>query len=196
MTQFARVSSLDAIRGFKAALANFSEQADLALSESVSDVQRTIFWIQSDRRAHWQREIKKRTEKVNQAKAELFKKQLESNDTRTSAVTERKNLAKVQAALDEAEQKLALVKKWSTLLERELMLFKAGLAQVSGAVAGDVPAAIGRMDKMIASLEAYISLAAPTFGTPAAGLAPEPPTAHSTPSPPHPDPSAEEESAS
>jgi chromosome segregation ATPase len=166
MSQFARVTSLDVLRDFKAALAEFAEQANQALSESQSDVQRTIWWIQNDRHSHWQREIKKRTDKLAQAKAELFKKQLESNDTRTSAIVERKHVAKAQAALDEAEEKLRRVKKWHQVLERELMLFKAGCAQVAGAVQGDIPVALGRMDRMSDSLEAYVKLAAPASAMP------------------------------
>ena len=165
MAEFAKVTSLDALREFKASIAEFAELAGLALSEAQSDVQRTIWWLQHDQAAHWQREIKKRTEKLNQAKAELFKKQLESNDTRTSAVVERKNVTRAQNALDEADEKLKRVKKWHQILEREQLLFRAGCGQVSGAVAGDLPVALGRMDKMISSLEAYISIPAPAFGT-------------------------------
>jgi hypothetical protein len=165
MSQFARVASLDAIRDFKAALADFADTANVALSEATADVQRTIWWISHDQLANWQREIKKRTDKLNQAKAELFKKQLESNDSRTSAVVERKHVAKWQAALDEAENKVRMVKKWGQVLEREMLLFKAGCAQVSGAIQGDIPSAIGRMDKMIQSLEAYLALQAPEFAS-------------------------------
>ncbi|MCI0363134.1 MAG: hypothetical protein L0Y44_06025 [Phycisphaerales bacterium] len=166
MGDFAKVTSLDVIRDFKAAVIEFAEDGNQALSEAQSDVQRTIWWIQNDRSAHWQREIKKRTDKLNQAKAELFKKQLESNDTRTSAIVERKNVAKWQAALDEAEQKLRNVKRWHQMLERELMIFKAGCAQVSTALAGDVPVAVGRIERMIMSLEAYVALAAPASSPP------------------------------
>jgi hypothetical protein len=166
MAEQARVISIDAIREFKAALGEFAEQAGNALSEAQSDVQRTIWWISNDRLAHWQREIRKRTDKLNQAKAELFKKQLESQDTRTSAVVERKHVAKAQAALNEAEEKLRRVKKWSFALERELMLFRAGCGQISTAVQGDVPQALGRMDKMINSLEAYLRVTAPQDDAP------------------------------
>lgn len=164
MSQFARITSLDALREFKAAIADFAEQASLSLSEAQSDAQRTIWWIQNDRYAHWQREKKKRTDKLAQAKADLFRAQLASSDTRTSAVVERKNLAKAQHLLDESEEKLRCIKKWQHMLEREFMLFKAGCGQVASAVAGDLPSAITRMDKMISSLEAYVALAAPTSG--------------------------------
>jgi hypothetical protein len=165
MSSFARVISLDVLREFKGALQEFAEQAGLALSEATSDVQRTIWWLQHDQLAHWQRELKKRNEKLAQARSDLHRAQLASNDTRTSAVVERKAVAKWERAVDEAEQKIRNVKKWHQMLEREMMLFKAQLGQVSGAVAGDIPVAVGRMDKMIRSLEAYLSIAAPSEGT-------------------------------
>jgi predicted nucleic acid-binding Zn-ribbon protein len=161
MPEFARVISIDALRDFKAALADFAEEAGLALSEAQSDVQRTIFWLQNDRAAFWQREIKKRNERLAQAKAELHKAQLASNDMRTSAILERKAVAAAQARLDEAEQKLRNVKKWNTHLEREFLLFKAQCQQVSTAVQGDMPVAIARMNRMIESLQQYIAIQAP-----------------------------------
>ena len=45
MPEFARVTSIEALRQFKAALADFAEHAGLALSEAQSDVQRTIAWL-------------------------------------------------------------------------------------------------------------------------------------------------------
>jgi hypothetical protein len=168
MAEFARVTSLDALRHFKAALADFGEQVGLALSEAQSDVQRTVSWLSNDRAMHWQRELKKRQEKLVLAKSELFRKQLESNDTRTSAVVERKNVAKAERLVEEAEEKLKSVKKWRTVLERELMLFRAQCAQVAAVSQSDVPITIGRMEKMLAALEAYISIAAPSSGAPGA----------------------------
>jgi len=162
MSQFARVTDVEVLVNFKAALAGFAETAGLGLSEAQSDVQRTVWWIQQDRLSHWQRELKKRTDKLNQAKAELFKKQLESNDTRTSAVVERKNVVKAEAARDEAEHKIKAVKKWGLALDREFMLFKAACAQVAGAVAGDIPGAIITLNQRIDALRAYLALQAPT----------------------------------
>ena len=64
MSQFARVTNVEVLADFKAALAGFAETAGLGLSEAQSDVQRTIWWIQQDRLSHWQRELKKRTDKL------------------------------------------------------------------------------------------------------------------------------------
>lgn len=161
MAEFARVSSLDALRGFKAALQSFQEDATVALSEAQSDAQRGLWYITTDCRAHWQRELKKRTEKLNQAKADLFRKQVETSDTRTSAVVERKAVQRWEQAVAQAEEKLRRIKHWSTALEREFMLFKAGMQSISNIVAADLPEANARIGRMIESLEKYIQLAAP-----------------------------------
>lgn len=162
MAEFARVTNLDALRDFKAALQSFGEDATVAISEATSEAQRGLWFIANDCKAHWQRELKKRNEKLQQAKAELFKKQMESNDTRTSAVVERKNVAKWEAAIAQAETKLQRIKYWTTAMEREFMLFKAGVQALSNIVAGDLPTATARIERMVASLQEYIHLAAPS----------------------------------
>ena len=169
MADHARVTNLDALRHFKAALQSFQEDATVALSEATTDAQRGLWYIGNDCKAHWQRELKKRNEKLNQAKAELFKKQLESNDTRTSAVVERKNVQRWEAAVAQAEEKLRRIKHWSTALEREFMLFKAGMQSMSNIVAADLPNATARIERMTRSLEEYIRLAAPSGAPTTAG---------------------------
>ena len=161
MADSAKVSSLDAIREFKVAVQSFAEDATVALSEATSDAQRSLWYITHDCKAHWQRELKKRTEKLSQAKAELFKKQMETNDTRTSAVVERKNVARWEAGVNQAEEKLRAIKRWTTELERQFMMFKAGVQGISNIVAGDLPNAAARMQRMILALEKYIQLQAP-----------------------------------
>ncbi len=161
MADSAKVSSLDAIRDFKVAVVGFAEEATVALSEATSDAQRGVWYITNECKSHWQRELKKRTEKLNQAKAELFKKQMETNDTRTSAVVERKHVARCEAAVTQAEEKLRAIKRWTTELERQFMIFKAGVQGISNIVAGDLPNAAARMQRMILALEKYIQLQAP-----------------------------------
>jgi hypothetical protein len=162
MAAGAKVISIEIIRDFRAALASFAEDARMALSEAGADVQRTLWWVQHDQLAHWQREIKKRNDKVQQAKSDLYKAQLASRDERPSCVIERKALAKAQAALDEATDKLAKVKRWALTLEKEMMLFRGQCQQLAHALDGDVPNALARLERMTDALQAYLSLSAPT----------------------------------
>lgn len=166
MSQFASVKSIDALSDFKAALVEFADVSKLALSEAQSDAQRTIWWLTRDQPSHWQREVKKRSEKLSQAKVDLARAQLAAQDVRASAALERKAVAAAQARLEEAERKLAACKRWTQVLEREFMLFKAQCQQVASACAADVPMAVARIERMIDSLQAYISLAPPSDATP------------------------------
>jgi hypothetical protein len=161
MAEAAKVTSLDAIRDFKVALLAFQEDATIALSEATSDAQRGLWYITSECKAHWQRELKRRTDKLNQAKADLYRKQMETSDTRTSAVVERKNVAKWEAAVGQAEEKLRAIKRWAVELERQFMIFKAGVQGIGNIVAGDLPNAAARMERMILALEQYVHLQAP-----------------------------------
>ena len=81
MSDQASVLSIDALKDFRAALIEFGEEAKLSLGEAQSDVQRTIWWIQHDQPANWQRELKKRSNKLNELKTDLSRAQLQGGST-------------------------------------------------------------------------------------------------------------------
>lgn len=157
--QGANVKTISAIRDFKIALIEFIEDAKLALTEAHADVLKTGAWIQHDRMGHWQHARKKRHEKVQMAKSELTRAQLQSRDERPSCVLERKALAKAQAELDEAERKVQSCRKALSLLEREGLLFKAALAGFSTSLELDLPNALAHLERLMDTLEKYFSLA-------------------------------------
>jgi len=161
MSQAANVSAIEAIREFKAGLCEFSEQAGAALHEAQADVQRVLSWLQHDQPSHWQRELRKRSEKMAQAKSELYRAELASREERPSCVVERRNFEKAKALVEEAEQKLARAKFWSRTLEREMTLYKGHAQQLARTVEGEVPVVLAKMDRMVESLEAYVSMSAP-----------------------------------
>lgn len=175
MAQGAKVISVDAIREFRAALASFCTEAMLALGEGQSDVQRTIGWITGDQHAHWQREHKKRMAKVAQAKSDLFRAQIQ----KPSTVTERKALDVAERRVEEAEQKIRMVKKWGTQLERDMLLFKGQCQQMSRVVEAEIPATIAWIDRMIVSIEAYLAV-----GSPGSDPGPPPPLSVDAPEAP------------
>ena len=162
MRQAARVNSIDALKHFKHGLTEFSTLAITALGEAQAEIQRTVWWVQHDQLAHWKNQKRKRTVQLAQAKSELFRAQVASPDQRTPATLERNAVDKAQRAIDEAETKIANVKRWSRQLERETTLYKGYCQQLARAVEGDMPRAIVRLERMIDALERYVKLAAPT----------------------------------
>ncbi len=162
MRQAASVSSINALKDFKRALDTFASIIRTALGEAQSDLQRTTWWVQQDRLTHWQAQKRKRTSQLAQAKSELFRAQVASPDQRVPATLERKAVDQAQQRLDEAQTKLASIKRWSRLLEREVILYKGHCQQLARAVDGEVPGALIRLDKMVGALEKYVRIPAPT----------------------------------
>ncbi len=161
MRQAASVSSINALKDFKRALDTFASIIRTALGEAQSDLQRTTWWVQQDRLTHWQVQKRKRMTQLAQAKSELFRSQVASPDQRVPATLERKAVDQAHQRLDEAQTKLASIKRWSRVLEREVILYKGHCQQIARAVEGDVPAALLRLDKMVGALEKYVRIPAP-----------------------------------
>src|SRR5436190_15826701 len=109
MSDLAQVHSIDALKDFRAALIEFGEDARLALGEAHSDVQRTIWWVQHDQPTHWHSELRKRNNRLNEARTDLSRAQLQQGST----VIEKKKVLACQRAVEEAEEKIRRVKHWA-----------------------------------------------------------------------------------
>ena len=180
MRQTARVTSIDALKDFKRALDQFMTVAATALGEAASHVQRTTWWIENEQTTYWKAEQRKRGARLAEAKNELFRAQLEAQQTQASAVLERRRVDKCQAAFDEAVTKLANIKRWRRILERESILYKGATQQLGRALEGDCPVALAKLDKMVDALERYVHLPAPVMEE-EAPVETEPPREEETP---------------
>jgi capsule polysaccharide export protein KpsE/RkpR len=140
----------------------FRETARIALAESFSEVQRTLSWLQNEQRMTWQREVRKRSEKLAQAKSELYRAKLAAMDERAACTEQKKLLERAERALAEAQQKLEHVRKWSRVLDREIMLFKGKCQPIARAVDGELPKGEARLELLIDRLDSYVRLQAPT----------------------------------
>lgn len=165
MSSGANVGNFDALRAARAAILGFMEDAVLALTEAHADVTKTKAWIQYDRIGHWQHAVKKLHAKVQQAKSELVRAQLQSRDERPSCVLERKALARAEEQLHEAETKLQSCRRAMALLDREGLLFKASLASFSTALEVDLPRSVAHIDGLLETLAKYVSITAPKEST-------------------------------
>lgn len=168
MRQAARVTSIDALKDFKRALGSFGIVVNTALGEAQADLQRTTWWIQQDQLTRWKNEKRARTTRLEQAKSELFRAQVAAPDMRVPSTMQRKAVDKAQRLLDEAETKIANVKRWSRLLEREVVLYRGHCQKLGRVVEGDLPRALIKLDKMVAALEKYVSIRGPATGRPTA----------------------------
>ena len=161
MDNAAKVTSIEALLQFKAALIDFIEAVQLSLGEANSDVNRVQGWLRNDRDIYWKQQIRYRNNRLSDAKSELMRAEISASDTRASAIVERKMVAKWKRLVEEAEQKVLSIKQWSFKLEREMPIFKGRCQSLARIVEGDLPKALAKLDRLSTALEKYVKIAPP-----------------------------------
>lgn len=165
MAESARVTSIDAIKDFRAALCRFSEDTKNALGAVEMEIRRVVSWVVQERPMYWQAEIKRRKEDLSDAKAALFRKRLQAGHGREVHDSEQKeNLRLAQRRVHEAEEKLEIVKKWAPVVQHEVLEYYSRARPTGDMLDSDVAQALALLDRMATALDAYIAAAAPTFG--------------------------------
>jgi len=156
----AKVDSIDSLRSLRTALVKFAEGAIVALGDAESEMQRMLVWLEMEQHTYWQGQIRKRTEIVARASEALRFKKLykDSTGSRPSAVDEEKALALAKRRLEEAEQKLANVRRYIPRLQKEIQTYKGSAQRFATTVQVDVPLAISQLSNMVAALESYVAL--------------------------------------
>lgn len=186
MNGAASVHSIPMLREFRAALATF--ESDGKESQAVNDmsVRRGVDWFQNDLLKQWLSEVRKREEAVTNARGEYERCRMQSFGGRPPDCTDQKvALKKAQLRLEEAQDKVKAVKKWSRVLEEEMQDYQGQSQQLTDLLSGEMPKAMAELDRMLAALEAYIGVAAPMGGS-EVSMANQPPPAAPPAAPPTP----------
>lgn len=167
-----KVDSIDAIKAFKIALIKFAETGMIALAAAEGEVHRTLLWLQLEQPAHWASQLRKRQEDLVRAN-ETFRAKAMFKDAsgRTPDTTqEQKAVQLCKRRIEEAEQKIAAVKKYRMKLEKEFQNYKGGVQRFSAAVQSDIPRATERLERVFEQLDSYVALAAPDTVTTSAAM--------------------------
>src|SRR5262245_42716248 len=169
----ARVTSIDLLRDWQAALATFRTDALDALTTAALDVRRSFDWLEGQRRA-WGRAVRERYDDVTQAKAALTRKQWVLPGQRQPDITEEmKALRLAQRRLAEAEEKVAVTQRWSPTLQRAVEEYEGPIRRLADLLEGDLPKAGSLIERLVADLEAYVALNAGVVQPPPAADAPK-----------------------
>src|SRR4051812_1470639 len=160
MSGYARIDNVDALREFRTRLIKFAEVVQTALADAEGEMARVLVWLETEANTYWTGQIRKRHEAVEKAKDAVRQKKLFKSPTGStqSAVEEEKMLRMAQKKLEEAEEKLKNVRRHTPRLQKEISIYKGGVQRLSTTVSADIPTAIGRLDRMVAAVEAYAAL--------------------------------------
>jgi hypothetical protein len=161
MAKSAHITSTEAVIALKAALVQFAEDANNALTSLSLEGRRSIDWIEQDRTLYWPREMRKASDRLAEARLELQRCELTiSGEDRRACIQEKKNLEKAKRRLEFTEQRIAAVRRWKFEIHKAVEDFEVHLAKLARYLENDVPVAAAELERMAQALEAYTQ----TFG--------------------------------
>ena len=164
--QRAHVTSLEALKSFRNSLIIYVSKARPTLEEASADVVRTKLWLENDQRLHWEREVRRRTRKLEEAQQAVFSAKM--SNLRDVTVSEMRAFQKAREALDEAEAKLRILKRWNKEFASRTEPLARQLEKLHTVLAHDMTKAIAYLTQAADTLDAYAAIApAPHPSSPA-----------------------------
>lgn len=160
----AQVHSLAVLDDFRAALAQFADSAKTALELADLEIRKTIEWVSHEQLAYWKVELRRRDDAIAAAKQELHRARmsLTAFGHVPDCADQKAALAKAKLRYEEAERKIANIKRWSATLKVENDDYLGPARQLLSTLEGEVPKSLALLDRMARSLESYVEVAPPS----------------------------------
>lgn len=163
MVDRAQVSSLEAVEAFRSALLVYISKARPTLEEVSAEVLRTRIWLENDQRTYWENELRRRTRTLEQAQQALFSSRL--SQLRDESSSEMLAVHRAKRALEEAETKLRVLKRWNREFETRVQPVVKQLEKFHTFLALDLPRAAAHLEQMLRTLSAYAETGPATEST-------------------------------
>jgi hypothetical protein len=154
MSQSAHVTSIAALKDFRAALCRFGLDVREALCTTELEIRRILDWLDNQVK-YWRAEVRRREEEVVRAKGELVQRKYSRADGRGYTEQE-KALEEALARLHEAQDKVVKVRQWINELPRAVMEYEGPARQLGGMVDAELTHGLAVLDYKIDALEAYV----------------------------------------
>jgi len=156
MPTHAKVTSVEALESFRNALIIYLSKARPTLEEVSSDFLRHRTWLETEQRLHWQNQVRSRTKKLDEAQTALFSAEI--SNLREATVAERMSVNKAKRSLQEAEDKLRMVKKWNREFDSRAAPLAKQLGKLQTILTTDVPHAIAYLTQTVKTLHDYAEI--------------------------------------
>ena len=153
MSDQARISSIDALEAFRADLIQYIAKARVALEDMEGDIRRTQTWLDTDRTQHWTGQVKQWTKHLHQAEQELYSANLTS--PHASNAFQKMAVLKARRKLEEAGEKLRVLKKWRQTFENRATPLLRQLDPMFHLVGQHLPQGVFSLGESIKALQDY-----------------------------------------
>lgn len=172
MPERAKVTSLEALEDFRAKLIIYRDKASRVLDEVSDDTTRTRLWLETERPAYWQNQIRRLTRDLETAQQELFSAQL--SGLRDASYAQQAAVGKIRRSIRDAEDKAKTVKQWQRQFDTRVEAPARQVEKLRHFLGHDLARAIAYLNEAIKNIAAYAELSpsSPT-SNPAAATIPE-----------------------
>jgi hypothetical protein len=164
MPEQAKVTSIEALESFRTSLILYLEKAGRVLDEINTDAVRTRSWLEQDQRLYWENQIRRRAKDLEQKEQELFSARF--SELNSVLPMHQAVVRSAKQALAEAENKLALLKKWSRQYDHQVAPIAKEIDKLREVLHGDMHKGVAWLTQAIKTLDAYAGMAPPDQGPP------------------------------
>jgi chromosome segregation ATPase len=156
MPERAKVTSLEAIEDFRARLIIYRDKAGRVLDEVNDGVVRTRLWLEGDRPAHWENQIRRLTRELEQRQQELFSAKLSALSE--SSAAQQIAVQKARRAVREAEEKRLAVKNWHRQFDHKVEPAARQVEKLRHTLGHELGRAVAWINEVTKTLGAYAEL--------------------------------------
>jgi hypothetical protein len=175
MSDAARVSSVEAVQQFYAAIRVFQGEADAALLILDQQVAKVLAWYDYDAPHYWKEQVRRSFDEVARARAAYDTCRMRTvAGHRPTCHEEKEALAAAKRRLEYAQEKVEIVGRWAGRLHQVIDEFRGQSGRFRQYIEGDVEQTAALLGRTVKSLESYLSQGIATEGT----ANPLPPSEH------------------
>ncbi len=157
----AKVTSLDALDTFAAALRVFQDEAVRSLESVEVNVRAAVDWVRLDRKTHWNGQLRRSEQRTHEAKLNLqrcltFRR---VGEYRPSCIEEKRDLERARRRRDLCRQQIEAVGHWSRVVDRAVYEYEGSASQLARWLETDIDRAVAVLERLRRTLEAYVATA-------------------------------------
>lgn len=153
MSESVHVRSIDAVENFRHHLIVFAAKAKPLVEDTFDDVCRSREWLRSDRRLHWENELRRRKRVLQEAQERYFNAR--TSNLREATTSEQMAVRRARADVEFAEQKLQLIRRWTGEFERTVWPLLKQLEQLRSVIGQELPEASRLLAELVSALDQY-----------------------------------------
>jgi hypothetical protein len=173
MSEGARVRNVEVLDALRVALAEFSDQAGMALEGVEAELRRAQEWLE-DQDRHWQTMIRKGEEAVFLAKQDLARRRMMKVGDRPVDCTEQEEeLYRAKQQLAHAQDKQEITRQWVRQWGTEMIEFEGPTRQLKSFLETDLVRAAALLEGKAEALETYLATVSTAPATRPAPPAPQ-----------------------